>query len=226
MKVVFKLNAAQLKIAGVVLSELAQKVQVQDDDGNLIWKLYGNMNEQCYLPHPSFNEDQFLELQGNKLTYRGQRCPLHDDGGLAVIAKIAGYEGLFKASKDRFSTLEVAEYHTSDARLKWYETLAGYMHSRGTPDEYLLYSFNEYDPNWSELPARFVDEHRLIDLLRNGETAKASAEFDSAKVSLVRKLLARIEELQRKQTKEADEAAERIRVFQQQREENRARDLP
>lgn len=226
MKVVFKLNAAQLGIAKRIMNELAQKVQVLGADGNPIWKLYGNLNEQCYVPHCSFNQDQFLDLQGNKLTYRGQRCPLNQDGGLAVIAKIAGYGGLFKASKNKFSSLTVSEYSSSDSRLHWYETLVGYMESRGTPDEYLLYSFNEYDPNWSELPARFVDEHRLIDLLRNGETAKASAEFDSAKVSLVRKLLARIEELQRKQTKEADEAAERIRVFQQQREENRARDLP
>ena len=78
-----------------------------------------------------FNNDQNLEIKGSLLTYKGQRCPFVQDGGLELVRSLGD--------------LEVVQYETSDERLNWDETMASAIKSR--PDQFsvaekLKHSFN------------------------------------------------------------------------------------
>lgn len=86
---------------------------------------------------PHFNADQKLNVCGNYLMYEGQRHPLHQDGGLNVIADIAGYPAVADGLRDGFSKLEVYLYETSTQQLEWYETLGSYMITRASDAEML-----------------------------------------------------------------------------------------
>jgi hypothetical protein len=111
--------------------------------------------EECQ-EQPCYNNDQGFTLEGNLLTYSGQRHPLQQDGGLELLAALAGYwspvgepfpyyeewkasrRAAFRAAvEDSWSRLKVVSYETSDKRLAWWETTESRMAARGSLVEWL-----------------------------------------------------------------------------------------
>ena len=64
--------------------------------------------------YPCFNPDQCWSIAGALLTYIGQRCPMRQDA--EVLEALGTPQGL-----------RVLAYETSDQRLRWWETLDGYL---------------------------------------------------------------------------------------------------
>ncbi len=87
---------------------------------------------------PCYNADQGLVLEGTMLTYEGQRCPLWADGLGDVIARVLTGTAAVRACdvpEAVFDGADVVAYATSDARLKWYDTMESYLIGRASVAE-------------------------------------------------------------------------------------------
>jgi len=230
VKVVFKLNAAQLTIAKLIADELGEKleglaelIEAANTARNMYheagWDthvaareaslaamaayeayeavgLYVSGNLHAPYDHAfCFNPDQALNLVGGQVVYEGQRHPLQQDGGLDVLVEIAGYTSLKEAFADKFGRLKVVEYQTSDKRLVWYETLSDWekreedrILSSGSWGEVLSTMLSTRRE--VEIPSRFPQKQRLYGLLASGDIRKASAEFSSAEIREMGRLIA------------------------------------
>ena len=106
--------------------------------------------------HACTNPDQRLWIEGNVLVYRGQRCPLAQDGALALIGEVltgedepnkystpAEWKEWWKGCVLAFARAKVLRYETSDRRLMWWETLEGYIFSRATAEQALTWLQNK-----------------------------------------------------------------------------------
>lgn len=149
MEVVFKLTPEQLARAQAIVSEV-EVGGYDPEDRNLYWS--GNllgMSGHSF----SFNSNQWLELNEDAgiVTYKGERHPLVQDGGLTVLYKIAAGEipkfpsysheveqrpEWYRGQAEAVSRLRVVLYKTSDTRLQWWETM-GDLAARMSPEELL-----------------------------------------------------------------------------------------
>ena len=144
MKVSFKLNKEQWLVAKKIMEETL-KISIEEEvkeelDSYAVF--CGNL--LGYQGHSfSFNTDQDLQLLNNGVVqYTGQRHPLVQDGGLDVLARIAGFTEKFPGyhhqlhlragwCANRVSAvkqLEVLDYKTSDPELEWWETASDKAH--------------------------------------------------------------------------------------------------
>lgn len=136
MKVVFKLTSDQFETAKNMRYE---HQKVSSVFGNDSWRDVGNIMP-FLKKRPQLNAEQSLNLVGwgmgaSHVIYEGHREALHHDGGLLILANIAGFHYVEDAIAQDFHTLEVIEYKTSDHRLKWYETLDLYIRLRGSVED-------------------------------------------------------------------------------------------
>lgn len=140
MKVSFKLNAEQLLVAKAIAAEVEKESEdlKKDPDFNPDKNQYWCGNLLGYQGHSfSFNSDQDLQLLDNGVVqYQGQRHPLIQDGGLDVLARIAGFTEKFpyrghevhlrkewyERRNEAIKGLKVLNYETSDQDLSWWET--------------------------------------------------------------------------------------------------------
>ena len=83
--------------------------------------------DNCVRFYAHINENQSITVRGSTVTVEGERCALWGDHNQQAMHALAN------------SGIKPSEYHTSDSRLEWHETLAGYMKKRGTYDEALRY---------------------------------------------------------------------------------------
>ena len=152
MEVVFKLDQEQLARARAIV----QEVEKEDEDlvdpegdgeaycGNLLGWSGGNL---------AFNPNQHLELNedASTITYKGERHPLEQDGGLTVLWKVVvgeiekfpGYswethlrKGWCDKRREAVKKLRVVLYRTSDTRMEWHETMWD-LAARMSPEELL-----------------------------------------------------------------------------------------
>jgi hypothetical protein len=190
MQVTFKLPSFQATRALYLVSIHANNDILQNDTywaGDLI----GLMDV-----HPALNQDQFLDYDKSARTvsYKGQRHPLHQDGGLGALHYIAtGKTSHRPEIGDWIKTLDVRSYTTSDRKLRWYETLDSYIHTRASQDELVAHFVKN---GWTEKsgPAieRFEELNLAIRALLNGKSEAAmAASFDAKSVRQARQLLAK-----------------------------------
>lgn len=200
MKVVFKLTAEQLKRAKMVVECFSARAEEYNEDPD--FRLCGNLNAQD-AQAVGWNQNQWLELKGNRVSYKGERHPLCRDGGLLVLAYIAGYAGdmpveevlwgtrkeVYEAIRDNFERLELVSYETSDRRLKWFEVLSSYLDKRGSWKEIVeaaLKRKHQVDFHWTL--GRFPEKYRLIvGLLKKDR--KVHHEFTLAEIKEARELI-------------------------------------
>jgi hypothetical protein len=181
MKVSFKLTPAQLIIAQAILA----KVPEWSDDGNDSWA--GNMMGYCF-DHPCYNANQALNLIGQYLTYEGERCPMLQDGHMAILRKVF---------QDDLSTARVILYDTSDKRLIWSESLSDYIEKRATLQEVVEYVKKEavrLNHKFSYLLtmghlARHEGLVETIGLLLSEKDSRANASFDKKTINAARALI-------------------------------------
>ena len=155
MKVAFKLNQDQLFRAERYITDRWCGGWAE----GCVWA--GNIGGWMQ-NHPAFNPAQDLSLQGGILTYRGQRCPFLRDGLYELTLEILG-DG----------PVEVAEYVTSDARLRWDENLHSFLWDRADWETYRSHNKGKT----SDIPERFSDQSRISFLLKTGREKAAYAEF-------------------------------------------------
>ena len=87
--------------------------------------LNGN-NKTCWYQH--INTNQSIEIKNSTITVEGERCALWGDHHREAMHTLS------------ISGVEPSEYRTSDSRLRWDETLTGYMEGqRASYDEALRY---------------------------------------------------------------------------------------
>lgn len=162
MKVTFNLDAFQHSRADYYACMAASP-----DESNSVWT--GNIGGWVW-HHRSLNRNQRLDLVGNLLTYEGERCPFIYDGLYERVMEILG-DG----------PVEVVEYVTSDARLRWDENLEGFMWNRADWNTYRSHNTGKT----CAIPERFADQSRVSFLLKMGREKAAYAEFPG---SLVREV--------------------------------------
>jgi len=127
MKAIFNLTNAQIKKAVAMTAEVAEYLSYEKEhypeypqsfDCGTYW-----LDNQPYT-----NPNQSVRVVGKTLVIEGERCALAYDGGFNAAIDILGTASAVPVS-----------YETSDARLKWYETLDGYLSTRGTDAERVDY---------------------------------------------------------------------------------------
>ena len=123
MKVTFALNLVQMARARAMI--------VVSGQPDLLWEIHENGER-----NPCFNSDQSMRLDGDRLTYSGQRHPLRRDGGIKILAEIAGHNP---------RELSVISYETTDVRLLWWETLDEYLREKATKEEVITYLLTRAD---------------------------------------------------------------------------------
>lgn len=130
MEVSLKPNPEELARA----LEIAAKNDRNVPEDSTFWA--GNLLGWVPLHSFSQNRNQFLQLDGDVVVYRGERHPLIQDGGIAVLAYIVTGKkehcfesdgGLYRrrATEEMFyflDDLQVVRYKTTQHRWKWYET--------------------------------------------------------------------------------------------------------
>lgn len=127
MKVIFRLNSAQIQKAATMTAEVAESLLLEKEeypeypqsyDCGVYW-----VEDLQYT-----NPNQSVRLVGKTLVVEGERCALAHDGG-------------FKAAIDILGTADAVSvsYETSDKRLRWHETLGGYLCTRGSDAERVDY---------------------------------------------------------------------------------------
>ena len=121
MKAIFKLDKGQLETAAAMTAAV---------EGICLDGAYSLMGCGVYYVdlHQSTNKLQSVQLVGDTLVISGERCALTHDGGIAAALLILR----------TVDTVPVS-YETSDARLRWHETLSGYICTRGTDVERVEY---------------------------------------------------------------------------------------
>lgn len=164
MEVVFKLTSEQLARAKAVVKEVELE-NYDSEDRNLQW--CGNLLGWCWHSF-SFNSNQWLELNEDAgvVTYKGERHPLVQDGGLTILYKIAAGEipkfpaysheveqrpAWYKGQTEAVSRLKVVLYKTSDSRLKWWETMDE-LAARMSPEELLEELVSGKKTRWWSTP--------------------------------------------------------------------------
>lgn len=180
MKVVFKLNPAQL----IRAEEIVQSVKNADGlYGDVYWG--GNLIGELQL-HAVSNTECKLYLHGNKITYEGNRHPLVVDGGLNVLKKIAD---------GNLDQLEVVYYQTSERDLKWWETTLDFFER--TSREELLGWFRRHEkltPLQALVVARQAKGLGMKPILPGTtEYRKRVAEGDNFSIEMSRKMYKALE---------------------------------
>lgn len=149
MEVVFKLTPEQLARAKAIVKEVEAE-GFDSEDRTLSW--CGNLLGMCGHSF-SFNPNQLLGLNpdAGTVTYKGERHPLLQDGGLTTLYRIAAGEipefpayshqveqrpEWYRAQKEAVKGLKVVLYKTSDSRLQWWETMWD-LAARMSPEELL-----------------------------------------------------------------------------------------
>lgn len=134
MKVVFKLTPAQLEIATGIKDDVTERERRLEKEleeytphGGKLGS-HGNMLETT-CSHPGLNQNFWLNLEGNLLSFEGERHPLQKDGALSVILEVFG--------SCEIAASAIVAYTTSDRRLAWHETLEDYLYHRGSLEEIL-----------------------------------------------------------------------------------------
>lgn len=133
MKVVFKLTPVQLEIATGIkadVEERGRRLESNEEYTPHGGKLgsHGNMLETT-CSHPGLNQNFWLNLEGNLLTFEGERHPFQKDGAFGVILEIFGSCETAEAA--------IVSYTTSDKRLAWHETLEDFIYHRASLEEIL-----------------------------------------------------------------------------------------
>ena len=77
--------------------------------------------ETCWYQH--VNENQWVLFEGSTVTVEGERCALWGDHNARALEML------------KESGIKPTTYETSDSRLQWHETLAGYMETRASYEE-------------------------------------------------------------------------------------------
>ena len=164
MKVSIKVSASKLATAAAAVAE---------------WSL----DYSARLGTTSYNPDQSLTLAGNILTYTGQRHPFFQDGALNVV--IDALDVFYKDAK-------IQGYQTSDSRLNWYETLDGYLETRGTLAEITAVIVSNMTEGYTSAQAlgRFDRNPALAEIypLLNATPAVLNASVNAETARLVRKI--------------------------------------
>ena len=112
MKVVF--SGVSKEICTIISRSIAEGLEmVSSGDGTL---------------YSYVNPNQSVEVRGTTVTVEGERCALWGDHHKEAMHTLS------------ISGVEPSEYRTSDSRLRWEETLTGYMEGqRASYDEALRY---------------------------------------------------------------------------------------
>ena len=156
--------------------------------------------------HCCFNPDQSLSLEGDVLTFSGQRCPFGQDGSLSVFrAALMGVERpvedgaakeWYEESRECFTDAKLVAYESSDSRLYWWETLDQYLATRATEEELLAHVAKTANKYWEKpsLQDLILQWPRLKGLARQAQLlalspARFNAQFGSDERGNVRKLL-------------------------------------
>ena len=156
--------------------------------------------------HCGFNPDQSLSLEGNVLSFTGQRCPFGQDGSLSVFrAALMGVERPVEASSSKewheestycFIDAKLVAYESSDSRLRWWETLDHYLASRATTEELLAHVAKTANKYWEKptLEDLVLQWPRLKGLARQAQMlalspARFNAEFGVDERGNVRRLI-------------------------------------
>jgi hypothetical protein len=107
------------------------------------------------------------------LAVEGHRCALDQDGGFRIAESIVGKDAV------------PFRYETSDKRLKWNETLGGYMMTRATLHERIMYVLNN-DRVWEYYLPEYVP---IVRALKTNERL-ASAQYTAEELRVGRRLIA------------------------------------
>jgi hypothetical protein len=167
MYVRFKLTPAQRAKASAMQAEVAKYSDVEYFlDCGVYW-----VDE-----HASTNPDQWVGLTPDgHLEVEGQRCALLYDRGIHAAMKVlAG------------GPHEMLRYETSDQRLRWYETLDSYMHSRASFEERWSY-WQSGKGKWEVM---FPHLTTVVATLRLSE-ARANAQYTAERIRQARVIIAR-----------------------------------
>ena len=167
MKITFRLNAAQQSRGDHCVSRSSANA----DESNCVW--VGNVAGWVW-DHTSFNHNQDLSLEGDRLTYKGERCPFLFDGLYELVKEILGDD-----------PVKIVEYVTSDARLRWDENLDAFLWNRADWDTYCFHNKGKT----GEIPKRFTEPCRIKFLLKEGREKAAYAEFPNQLVREVKNFI-------------------------------------
>lgn len=185
MQAIFRLTPMQTRKARAIENCVAGEIDKADDVQEKFNADSGTSCrsgvEDCGLytleTHAATNTEQrvYLERHGydTYMVVVGHRCALGQDGGIAVAESIVG--------KDAVPFI----YETSDARLRWNETLSSYMKARGTREERVAYILDGRQREWRW----FLPEMEACVFTLTRSPAKAYAQFDSEEIRIARKII-------------------------------------
>ena len=127
----------------------------------------------CWYQH--VNTNQSIKVEGSTVTVEGERCALWGDHNAGAMARLMA------------SGIKPSEYHTSDSRLQWHETLSSYMERRGTYDEALRYSREKetHPMYFKALEEAWEDAERLRQY-----PLRATAEMSAERLQRAREVIA------------------------------------
>ena len=163
MKVIF--SGVPDRIIANIKESIAHQLgnsQYEDSEGKVCWYQHVNTN-------------QSVTVKGSTVTVEGERCALWGDHHYSAL----------KMLKD--SGIKPSEYHTSDSRLQWHETLSSYMERRGTYDEALRYSREKetHPIYFKALEQAWEDAERLRQY-----PLRATAELSTERLQRAREVIA------------------------------------
>ena len=159
MKAFFKLTASQIQaVKAIPVPEY--------EEGDIDCGLYA-LRDHCAL-----NPEQRVYLDGTTLAVEGHRCALDQDGGFRLAESIVGKNAV------------PVRYETSDKRLKWYETLDGYMARRATLHERIMYVFKN-KRFWED----YLPEYRAIVRSLKINERLAAAQYSADELRVGRRLI-------------------------------------
>ncbi len=141
MKVVLALNEVQAKKLQELIDRNNNEATSNREQENIV-----SCGDIMVYDHGfSFNSDQSIRLDGQRVELTGQRCALAGDGIFEILSKAlsAEVEEMFEVAqklpydqiagarfhawqvaKREFEKVYVVSYETSDSRLKWWERLS------------------------------------------------------------------------------------------------------
>ena len=141
------------------------------------------------------NTSQSFQYENNILMIAGERCAIINDGGLEIIALVAGYESQSAGNADGWSKLQTVSYQSSEKNLRWYETMFDFLVARGSFDDLervvLAGRINLYNHDIDML-ARFEDFNTACDIIHKyGHFTQrlSAAVSDKRAVSLAHKVM-------------------------------------
>jgi len=133
----------------------------------------GQEGDTCWYQH--VNQNQTVEVFGSTVIVEGERCALWGDHNAKAMHALS------------ISGLKPSEYHTSDPRLQWHETLSSYMEGPRASYEEAIKHCRETERNpryYKALEEAWEDAERLRQY-----PLRASAEMDKQQLERAREVL-------------------------------------